>query len=150
MIKTAEELPHNRKWKGQTSYSLENFVSQHRNAYVTLSQCQTHVQYQLPNENTRVTHLLDNIECHDPPLQAAMFHRHHGQERGGTKCCGRRPAIQGLHCICRPIHNKAKASTCTSPSVVGHIHRSSCCDTQRYHGSSAEQVKRERHPSTSL
>jgi hypothetical protein len=72
MIKTAEELLHNRKWKGQTSYSLENFVSQHRNAYVTLPQCQTHVQYQLPNENTRVTYLLDNIECHDPPLQAAM------------------------------------------------------------------------------
>lgn len=72
MIKSSEELMHNRKWKGQSSYSLEKFVGQHRNAYVTLSQCQTHVQYQLPNENTRVTHLLDNIECHDPPLQAAM------------------------------------------------------------------------------
>jgi hypothetical protein len=83
MIKTAEELLHNRKWKGQTSYSLENFVSQHRNAYVTLSQCQPHVQYQLPNKNTHVTHLLDNIECHDPPLQAAMTLIHNDNNPNG-------------------------------------------------------------------
>ena len=34
--------------------------------------CAEHVDYQLPNEHTRVTYLLDAIECNDPPLQAAI------------------------------------------------------------------------------
>ena len=34
--------------------------------------CSEHVAYQLPNEHTRVTYLLDGIECSDAPLQAAM------------------------------------------------------------------------------
>lgn len=37
-----------------------------------MTQCATHVNYQLPNENTRVTYLLDAIDCADAPLQAAM------------------------------------------------------------------------------
>lgn len=37
-----------------------------------MSQCATHVNFQLPNENTRVTYLLDAIDCSDAPLQAAM------------------------------------------------------------------------------
>ena len=72
LIKTSEDMIHNRRWKGTAAFSLEKFVSQHRAAYVSLSQCAEHVPYQLPNELSRVTHLLDNIECLDPPLQAAM------------------------------------------------------------------------------
>ena len=34
--------------------------------------CAQHIAYQLPNEHTRVTYLLDAIECSDAPLQAAM------------------------------------------------------------------------------
>ena len=34
--------------------------------------CCEHVEYQLPNEHTRVTYLLDGIECSDAPLQAAL------------------------------------------------------------------------------
>ena len=63
---------HNRRWKGSSTFSLEKFVGQHHSAHVTLSQCAEHVPYQLPNEMSRVTYLLDNIECMDPPLQAAM------------------------------------------------------------------------------
>ena len=37
-----------------------------------MPQCADHVIYQLPNETTRVTYLLDAIECNDAPLQAAM------------------------------------------------------------------------------
>lgn len=72
LIKTSEDMIHNRRWKGTTAFSLEKFVGQHRAAYVSLSQCAEHVPYQLPNELSRVTYLLDNIECLDPPLQAAM------------------------------------------------------------------------------
>lgn len=71
-LKNQDELIHTRKWKGQTNFSLEKFVAQHRNAYVSMSQCADHVAFQLPNELTRVTYLLDAIECNDAPLQAAM------------------------------------------------------------------------------
>ena len=37
-----------------------------------MTQCIRHVDFQLPNELTRVTFLLDAIECNDAPLQAAM------------------------------------------------------------------------------
>ena len=72
LIKTSEDMIHNRRWKGSTTFSLEKFIGQHRAAFVSLSQCAEHVPYQLPNELSRVTYLLDNIECLDPPLQAAM------------------------------------------------------------------------------
>ena len=31
-----------------------------------------HVQYQLPNEHSRVGYILEAIQCSDPQLQAAM------------------------------------------------------------------------------
>jgi hypothetical protein len=37
-----------------------------------MQQCAEHVAFQLPNEHTRVTYLLDGIQCNDAPLQAAM------------------------------------------------------------------------------
>jgi hypothetical protein len=73
LIKQAEDMLHNRKWKGQqTNYSLEKFIGQHRTAFVNMSQCATHINYQLPNANSRVTYLLSALECMHPPLQAAM------------------------------------------------------------------------------
>lgn len=72
LIRSAEEMLHSRKWRGNNNTTLERFIGQHRTSFVTLSQCAEHINYQLPNESTRVTHLLDNIECGDAPLQAAM------------------------------------------------------------------------------
>jgi hypothetical protein len=71
-LKRQDELLHTRKWKAQSNLSLEKFIASHRNAYVSMTQCADHVNYQLPNEGTRVTYLLDAIECNDAPLQAAM------------------------------------------------------------------------------
>ena len=68
-IKCQEQLLNTRIWKGQSNFSLENFISQHRNAYVSMQASAEHVQYQLPNEHSRVGFLL---ECSDPGLQAAM------------------------------------------------------------------------------
>ncbi len=67
-----DELLHNREWKGQSNFSLEKFIAQHRNAYVSMRQSAEHVTFQLPNERTRVTYLLDAIQNSDPGLQAAM------------------------------------------------------------------------------
>ena len=57
-IKRQEQLLHTRIWKGQSNFSLENFISQHRNAYVSMQASAEHVQYQLPNEHSRVRFLL--------------------------------------------------------------------------------------------
>ena len=71
-IKCQEPLLHTRVWKGQSNFSLENFIPQHRNAYVAMQASAEHVQYQLPNEHSRVGFLLEAIQCSDPGLQAAM------------------------------------------------------------------------------
>ena len=71
-IKRQEQLLHTWIWKGQSIFSLENFISQHRNAYVSMQASAEHVQCQLPNEHSRVGFLLEAIQCSDPGLQAAM------------------------------------------------------------------------------
>ena len=71
-IKKQEQLLHTCVWKGQSNFSLEHFISQHHNAYVSMSACAEHVQYQLPNEHSRVGFLIDAIQCADAGLQAAM------------------------------------------------------------------------------
>ena len=63
---------HTRVWKGQSNFSLENFISQHRNAYVSMEASEEHAQYQLPNEHSIVGFLLEAFQCSDPGLQAAM------------------------------------------------------------------------------
>ena len=71
-IKKSEQILHTRKWKGQSNFTLESFCGQHRNAFVSLTACSQHVEYQLPNEHSRVGFLLNGIECSDAGLQAAM------------------------------------------------------------------------------
>jgi hypothetical protein len=71
-IKRHEQFLHTRQWKGQTNFSLERFIAQHRNAFVAMQAASEHVTYQLPNEHSRVGYVLDNIQCNDAGLQAAM------------------------------------------------------------------------------
>lgn len=71
-IKRQEQLVHTRVWKGQSNQTLEQFVAQHRNAYVSMQAAAEHVEYQLPNEHSRVGFLLEAIQTSDAGLQAAM------------------------------------------------------------------------------
>ena len=71
-IRRQDDLLHTRVWRGQSSFPLEGFIAQHRNAFVSMQQCAEHIAYQLPNEHTRVGYLLEGIQCSDPGLQAAM------------------------------------------------------------------------------
>jgi hypothetical protein len=71
-LKKDESLLHTRKWKGQSNFPLEKHCAQHRNAFISMEQCAQHVDYQLPNEHSRVGYLLTGIENNDPGLQAAM------------------------------------------------------------------------------
>ena len=71
-LKNQDNLLHTRVWRGQSNFTLERFVQQHRNAYISMQSCSQHVQYQLPTEHTRVGYLLAGIQCNDAGLQAAM------------------------------------------------------------------------------
>ena len=51
-IKKQDDLLHTRIWKGQSTFPLEGFIGQHRNAFISMQQCAEHVEYQLPNEHT--------------------------------------------------------------------------------------------------
>ena len=72
-IKKQEQLLHTRVWKGQSNFPLEGFVSQHRNAFVSLQQCAEHVTtFQLPSEHSRVGFIIEGIQATDAGLQAAI------------------------------------------------------------------------------
>jgi hypothetical protein len=71
-IQQHEQLLHTRLWKGQSNFTLERFIAQHRNAFVSMQAAAEHVTYQLPNEHSRVGYLLEAIQCNDAGLQAAM------------------------------------------------------------------------------
>jgi hypothetical protein len=71
-IKIQDAVLHTRTWKGQSNFSLESFISQHRNAYVSMEDCAENFQYQLPNQHSRVGFLLDAIQNNDAGLQAAI------------------------------------------------------------------------------
>ena len=53
-------------------YSLELFCSHHRSKHSQLVEAAQHVQFQVPDEHTRVGYLLDNIEHQDADLRAAI------------------------------------------------------------------------------
>jgi hypothetical protein len=71
-LKKQDDLLHTREWKGQSNYTLERFIQQHRTAFVSMQSCAQYVEYQLPTEHTRVGYLLAGIQCNDAGLQAAM------------------------------------------------------------------------------
>ena len=71
-IKRNEQLLHNRVWKGQGNFTLEGFITLHRNAFISMQACAQHVDYRLPNEHSRVGFLLDAIQCPDHKLHATM------------------------------------------------------------------------------
>lgn len=60
------------KWKGQGNYPLDKHNAKHRDAHKQMAAAAEHVEFQLPNGHTRVTRLMESIECGDPALQAAL------------------------------------------------------------------------------
>ena len=84
-IKRNEQLMHTRVWKGQSNFTLERFVAQHRHAFVSMEAAAEHVTYQLPNAHSRVGYLLDAIQCNDAGLQAAMANIKTDQQQNGMK-----------------------------------------------------------------
>eukprot|EP00957_Ditylum_brightwellii_P129091 9846838-Ditylum_brightwellii.AAC.1 len=63
---------HEKVWNGQTLYTLERFIGQHRVDFIAMNEAAKHVPFQLPNKFTRVGFLLAGITSSDAGLQAAM------------------------------------------------------------------------------
>ena len=71
-LERQETFLHTRIWKGNSNFPLESFIMQHRSAHVSMTRCADHVPYQLPNERTRVMHLLNGIKSSDAELLSAL------------------------------------------------------------------------------
>jgi hypothetical protein len=74
-----------REWKGNSNFTLESFVQQHRTAYIQMTAAAEHVPHQLPDGYTRVTDLLSKIICDDAGLQAAIAHIENDDAPGGKR-----------------------------------------------------------------
>lgn len=72
-LKVQEDRVMNRVWKGNASaFPLESYIQMHRQAFMSMIQCADHVSFQVPNERTRVKHMIDNIQCSDPELLSLL------------------------------------------------------------------------------
>ena len=58
----SEDSINTKVWKGNESHPLADHVAKHRNSYVSMVQCSSHISYQLPNDLTRVRKLMRSIE----------------------------------------------------------------------------------------
>jgi hypothetical protein len=59
-------------WNGKNSrYPLIRHISDHRTSYNDIVKAADHIDYAVMNERTRVTHLLDSIQCNHQQLVAA-------------------------------------------------------------------------------
>jgi hypothetical protein len=119
-LKKDESLLHTRKWKGQSNFPLEKHCAQHRNAFISMEQCAQHVDYQLPNQHSRVGYLLAGIENNDPGLQAAMAAVRTDKAPGGMRndfeAC-----VAHLVPYC-PVSKKRTAGTKRGAAEISEVH----------------------------
>lgn len=100
----------NNKWNGR-QFGLDKFTNLHRTAYVALEEAALHVQFQLPNEHTRVGYLLDNIINSDPDLRAAL-----ASIRANVN--GMRENFESAVAFMLPVCPYAKHSKKTNPNTA--------------------------------
>ncbi len=62
----------NWKYTGGTTIPLSDFLSTYRDAFTSIQRYAEHVQCQIPDDRTQVGYIIDNIECPDPDVKAAL------------------------------------------------------------------------------
>ena len=75
----------NSRWTGTTAFTLHAFLAKHWASHHTLQRCAEHVQVELPNKRSRVGYLLDNIDCNDKDVTAALSHIRLDSAQGGMR-----------------------------------------------------------------
>ena len=64
VIIRAEEIQNSRIWNGRNSrYTLKKHIDMHRDAYNDMVRATEHIQYEIPNEHTRVSRLLRSVQA---------------------------------------------------------------------------------------
>ena len=71
-IREAEGYMKTATWTGTTSVRLDQHLNKHRMMNVQLSEASEHVAFQMPNERTRVTYVLDSIKSKDPEVLSGV------------------------------------------------------------------------------
>ena len=71
ILRKGLHILHSQKWNGQSNYSLEKHCQAHRSAYNSIVEAAMHIPYEVPNEHSRVSFLLESLNCKDPELLAA-------------------------------------------------------------------------------
>ncbi len=72
LVKDAENILKNKIWLGTTSVTLPQHMGLHCKAYITFTKCAEHIPVEIPNDQARVTYLLDSFKMIDPSVLAAM------------------------------------------------------------------------------
>ncbi|CAJ1932888.1 unnamed protein product [Cylindrotheca closterium] len=73
------------KWKGNGTFPLERFIGGHRNAHQALLTASQHVEYQIPNEHTRIGYLLRALHTTDPGLHATIANIEGNEDPNGPR-----------------------------------------------------------------
>ena len=61
-----------RTWNGNSGIGLEKYLAMHSHAWIQCQRCADHIQCVIPDECSRVGHLLENISGDHPKIMAAM------------------------------------------------------------------------------
>ena len=70
-MKKRDNFFQNIKWNGR-NYSLEKYVSNHRQAHEDLADCSAHITVSVPDASQRVEFLIVSINCQDGTLHATF------------------------------------------------------------------------------
>ncbi|CAJ1966195.1 unnamed protein product [Cylindrotheca closterium] len=71
--------------KGNGTFPLERFIGGHRNAHQALLTASQHVEYQIPNEHTRIGYLLWALHTTDPGLHATIANIEGNEDPNGPR-----------------------------------------------------------------
>ena len=102
LVDDAEELVTRRIWDGKnTRYVLKTHIARHRDAYNDMVQSSQYITYNLPDNRTRVTRLLNSITSNDTAVVSAktqilasaqLEHNFEAAAEFLLKCCGKKAA----------------------------------------------------------
>lgn len=75
IIEEAENYVMKREWNGKNyRFSLRNHIAKHREAHNEMLRAAQFVEYEIPNEHTRVGRLIKSIVNRDPSIVSAITH----------------------------------------------------------------------------
>ncbi len=72
LVKDAEQTLSNKILNGNTSTTLASHMGAQHKAWISMQECADHVPVDVPNDQARVTYLMDSIKTTDPTVLAAL------------------------------------------------------------------------------